>query len=228
MGTYGSCYVQAIRNGVWTDITELDMQQIYDLYAILADVRNYRQLKPIGPMKGRPPMPGKPEDKDRRWWDRDDEEDRYDCKSVTYFTLTELFAVDWTQTAKARAACSLRSYFWWRKYPGAGLPYKCLDFRTEEEAVDWVAKTPHTVVTAEEVEKLLKARGYPEVKDVNKEHAIEQLVAANLNAGTHEALVLVHCSEPYYVIAQHLWKDLIPQVCHLGKPDEVRLVFAFD
>jgi hypothetical protein len=79
----------------------------YDLFALLADVRNYDGIVPICEPRG------VPEDASAYWKDYADDGDIH---SVTWFTLPELLAANWIQTIQRSGVVTGATYEAWRDH----------------------------------------------------------------------------------------------------------------
>ena len=101
-------FVEVNNNGVWESVdewvTEDDYTSVeyekrfyrgrnYDLFALLADVRNYHDIEPISPLKGLPNDISENVKQICDYWNSD-------AHSHSFFTLKDLLAFDWNKSIK--------------------------------------------------------------------------------------------------------------------------------
>ena len=187
---------------------ELMDSRNYDLFAILADVRNGRGFAGIVTGQGFVPMAtprGVPDDASpeyKAWveqWDGDGH-------SHSYFTVAEIMAYDWTQTSKKTGCVSLQE---WSHYKVNG--------------------------KLEQVEDAFKKSGLS-IWDIyhDKDGACAKMEAllgvdpSAVAAFGSRVYTQVEWTIPYYHAGHELLGEVLPQLWRLGKPDDVRVVFFFD
>ncbi|MDX0007784.1 hypothetical protein GOB40_13685 [Sinorhizobium meliloti] len=203
----------------------------YNLFAILADVRNGRGFAGVKTGEGFNPIAeprGVPEDACAEY--RANVE-RYGCDghSHSYFTLAELLAYDWTQTTKQQGWVNPLEWARWRDY---GKPNGwCGDIgggnvrhlTNEEFEAAW--------------QKIRIENGYPENRYASAHLTRHQEDGGDV-ARMKELLggspyTLVTWTEPYYeAISGDFFSKAIPRLLKLasdaGGIENVRAVFYFD
>ncbi len=188
----------------------------YDLFAILADVRNGRGFagcdtgdgfKPIAAVRGLP-QDVSPDVKASS--------DRWDCDghSHSWLTVAELLAYDWTQVTNIRGLVSASEYVEWCRWRR----------RSGEPPESYCGGTSGTVLSEDElkaktetIKSRFEGKGFGWWKDYVSAVAAEVRVYAPFEL-----------AQPYYKCARSFWSDCIPRLLHLGKPEDVRIVFWFD
>jgi hypothetical protein len=207
-------YVEVRKNGKWTsvDVWEvneeneleakrwININRNYDLFAILADVRNGRGFAGIVTGEGFNPISkpkGLPADCDARiyqaseWWGEDGH-------SHSWVSVAEILAFDWTQKTKQFGVVSAAQYEdWirWRRGRGLGPEAYCGGIS-----------------------------GCGILHITNK--AMDELLAEGRANSNH--YTKVEWFETYYQAAPQIFGEFIPRALRLGDPSEVRLVFWFD
>lgn len=195
----------------------------YDLFAILANVRNGSGFAGVDTGDGFIPiaMPrGVPEDACPEY---KAEVEQWGCDghSHSYLTLAEVLAYDWTQTTAHRGWVSPVEWSVWRDQ---GKP------NGWSGGVGGGRVSHHTPEDFEAAwQKLRLERGYPEQR-----YASHHLRDEGDLERFHQLLDAVspYCqvtwTEPYYKSVHSFWAETIPQLLRFGKPEDVRLVFFFD
>lgn len=185
----------------------------YNLFAILADVRNGYGFAGCDTGNGFVPIAdprGIPEDVSELV---QAESDRWegDGHSHSWFTVAELLNYDWTQTTKHRGFVSAAQYYEWNRWQredGEGPNSYCGD------------------VHGGSIEKVSEAELRSRIESITGGdwYRSEEKVLANLPS----VYCQVEWELPYYKSARGFLSETIPQLLRLGKPDEVRIVFFFD
>lgn len=186
----------------------------YDLFAILADVRNGRGFagcytgegfNPIAATRGLPEDVCEAVKAEYDAWDGDGH-------SHSYFTVEELLKYDWTQkTKKSGWVSSLEFYVWdrWSRSKGEG----------PNSYSGGIGGPKVEKVSIEEMEARMKSLDLPTGQDEAKEIIREKMCH-------------VYCQVEWEVQYSHecnqFWVDTIPKLLHVGKPEDVRIVFWFD
>lgn len=171
----------------------------YDLFAILADVRNGRgfagrdfgyRLRPIAKPRGLPDDTSQEvRDEADRWGD--------DGHSHSWLTLAELLAFDWDQTVTQRGAAS-----------AVGLRNALTQDGT-------------TIVTAVLEEDALD----PEYIDyIKRRKDIPEETKAELLGPQYYVI----WRRAYRILAGSFYTETIPALLQIGVPEDVRIVFWFD
>jgi hypothetical protein len=188
----------------------------YDLFAILADVRNGRGVAgcdtgdgfvPISAPKGLPKDVCTEIKTESKGWGSDGH-------SHSYFTWAELFAYDWTRTTKKRGLVSASEYFDWTQ-GGAK------ERGEEPDYCGMVGGQFVQVVSKKEMDKKIKALSTLHEKTWKK---LEASVEQNLR----DVYCQVEWKISYFTAAERFWSNTIPRLLRLGKPEDVRIVFWFD
>lgn len=192
----------------------------YNLFAVLADVRNGRGFAGIKTGEGFNPIAapkGVPEDccpeyrAEVERWDSDGH-------SHSWFTVAELLAYDWTQGTLQQGYVDAAGWAQWKR---DGKPQ-------EWGGVIGGMSIKH--ISNEEMEAAVKASGV-EMYDLlypGRGKQQEATKAANAQAGG-SLYTLVTWEEPYYkAINSQFFAETLPRLLALGKPEDVRIVFFFD
>lgn len=236
METYVGCdihfYVERLVNGKWESAdkwtpdqyAEADEKPLaldydnsfyhdrnYDLFAILADVRNGQGFAGCDTGDGFVPISeqrGLPDDVTAIV---KEQSDNYGCDghSHSWLTVAELLAYDWTQETKHRGYVSAIEYSKWNQYRRER--GECPEGYCGDVGGGAIRK-----VTETEMKVLLEPFG--------ADRAMEPQIIAAL----HSVYCQVEWSQPYYKTARRFLSDCLPRLWRLGKPDDVRIVFWFD
>lgn len=186
----------------------------YDLFAILANVRNGIGFAGLTTGMGFVPIAeprGLPKDvcasvkAESDLWG-------IDGHSHSWFTVAELLEYDWTQVTMVYAWVNALEYWkWsrWRKDHGempeeysGGVSGHSVIHCTEGEMQEWLASL--RIDEARHAEKIIgEAKGFNRYCQI----AVRQ---------------------PYHRCCASFWSECIPRLLALGKPAEVRIVFWFD
>jgi len=203
----------------------------YDLFSILADVRNGRGFAGIKTGEGFNPISvprGVPKDACEQYRAV---VERWDCDghSHSHLTLAELLTYDWTQQTTHQGWVGPSDWAKWRDngkpegWSGAvsGGEVEHLDSTEFEQA--W--------------QQLRVEKGYPEQRRASvhlsggrwggeaSEDMPRFLEILGRGKSPH---CLVKWTEPYYRSASNFWADTMPRLLALGKPEDVRCCFFFD
>lgn len=218
MGCDIHLYVETKQEGIWKSadewITEDDYVSVpyeksfydgrnYDLFAILANVRNGRGFmgiktgegfNPISLPKGLPVDVSAEVAKSSEQWNGDGH-------SHSWFTVAELLAYDWTQITINQGWINGPQYAYWR-WNKAEPP---------ESSCGLVRGTNVKQVSEEDMDKL--------VKDCQNDD--------------YSSLVSTYCLitwQTTYAAAAgcYFWTTTMPKLFRLGNPENVRIVFWFD
>lgn len=203
----------------------------YDLFAILADVRNGRGFAGVKTGEGFEPIAdprGVPHDAAEITRDY---QEAYgsDGHSHSYFTVAELLAYDWTQTTTKQGVVGYRELARW-KLQGAPTSWS--------GSIDGPGITQHDGAdSAPIIDKLINgkwwdvfhgfadegtgtSRGLDRLDDVT-------LVALAKHFGPRPVFT-VRWETPYYEAAGSFLSRTLPKLWRMGAPDDVRIVFFFD
>lgn len=183
----------------------------YDLFAILAGVRNGRGFAGCDTGDGFVPISeprGLPEDlspqvrAEAERWDGDGH-------SHSWLTVQELLDYDWTQTTTHRGFVTAADFWRWNRWDrGRGESPKSWCGMVDGAAIRKVGET--------ELTTMLDAFG----RDWSAEDRIKRELA-----GVHARC---EWEQPYYKAVRRFWSDAVPRLLRVGKPTAVRCVFWFD
>jgi hypothetical protein len=195
----------------------------YNLFAILADVRNGVEFAGCDTGNGFVPISapkGLPNDCCR---EIRDEANKWggDGHSHSWVTLSELLSYDWTRTTKERAFVSGPYFFRWTnrdlldrnegpdEYCG-GVAGPGVKLISEDQMKEEIKKLTENITTAS---------GNMNIWD-RKEKAVKD--------GLSNTYCRVDWELPYFTACREFWCNTVPRLLHLGKPEDVRIVFWFD
>jgi hypothetical protein len=188
----------------------------YNLFAILADVRNGRGFAGIKTGEGFNPIAdprGVPDDASPEYKEI---VEQWDCDghSHSYHTLRQLLDYDWTQVTNLQGwtdAVSWVKWTRWKRKNGEG----------PDEYCGGVSGSGIQHVTAEEMDQLLApvAKVYgPEREKFAEQH--------------RNVYALAKWEEPYHVAAGSFFRETVPRLLKVAGGttglDDVRIVFFFD
>lgn len=187
----------------------------YNLFAILADVRNGRgfagcdtgdRFNPISEPKGLPEdvSPEVKQESDR--WDGDGH-------SHSFHTLAALLAYDWTQVTKHRGFCTALEYWDWNRYRRG-------DGRGPESYCGDVSGAMVKKITSPQMDEFLKP--------ITEKGGRYDEIRAAIEARGARLYAAIEWEEPYYRSCSNFLGEVIPRLLRLGAPEDVRIVFWFD
>jgi hypothetical protein len=187
----------------------------YDLFAILADVRNGRGFAGVRTGEGFVPMAsprGVPEDASPEYR-RVVEQWSGDGHSHSWHTVEDVMAYDWTQTTRREGWVTMKEWAHWKLW---GKP------------TEWCGSvdgggTNHT--TTLQVERVLESLG---VTPVELWHDWRKDAARVTKALGGTPYVKVAWEIPYHEAGRDLLSSTLPRLWRLGPPADVRMVFFFD
>lgn len=188
----------------------------YDLFSILANVRNGRGFAGVKTGEGFVPISeprGVPDDACEEY-KREAELWGCDGHSHSYLTLQEILSCDWTQTTQHQGYVSLPEWARWR---GQGKPESWCGM-----VGGGAVKIVDRELVATELEKL-KVGVWDLVHD--RGDALSKLTEA---LGGGSVYTLVDWTEAYHLSCTHFWSHTVPRLLQVGPPEDVRLVFFFD
>lgn len=234
MGCDIHLYAEKRVNGVWVTADEwrevpkweeAHMERInsfygdrnYDLFAILADVRNGHGFAGVKTGEGFVPISdprGIPEDCSPEYR-REVESWGGDGHSHSWVTLEDIFRYDWTQTTQKQGWVNFENWARWKVYGSprewsGAISGRSVSRHTEE---DWTAiweKVAGDKNPLWQSDKDLLSQFYGEL------------------GGKEWPVTLVTWQVPYYGVSGNFWKETVPRLLRLGCPDDVRIVFFFD
>lgn len=185
----------------------------YNLFAILADVRNGRGFAGVKTGEGFNPISeprGVPDDASEEYrymveqWD-------CDGHSHSHHTLRQLLEYNWTQTSKLEGWLSMVEWERWSRWGrehGEGPESYC----------DGVSGPHVKHISTQEAEALFEDVPWPERARVIEEHS--------------DTYVHASWELPYHKCTRHFWFETIPKLLALVESaehfDDVRIVFFFD
>lgn len=193
----------------WTDVpfdSRFFNDRNYELFAILAGVRNKYDIKPIQEPRGLPsdcdPMILKANDS---WGE--------DGHSHSWLTLAELLAFDWTQTITCSGWVNGIKFANWLRY----------DREHGEAPASYCGG-----VGGGGVKHLTELDLLKEVKAIQTRLPDYRMAEKEIEAKLGSCYAECKWVQPYYKLARRFWSDCIPRLIRLGKPEDVRIVFWFD
>lgn len=237
MGCDIHLYVERRVNGVWEsadmwiiepdygdDIVEVPYEskfykgRNYHLFAVLADVRNYLDLPSISNPRG---LPDDITENPRRI--SDSEPEFFHTRS--WLTLAEIFEYDWTIKVPNRGLLSAFDFaIWMWAYPDKSHP------PYPRQRVSYVdRKQPIQRIDEKDMidEKEMVARFQqinPDYPNWASRKALEEVITTHFP----DYFVICEWHDPLYDMTPEFWSHTIPRLVHLGKPEDVRIVFWFD
>ncbi len=201
----------------------------YDLFAILANVRNGYGFAGIDTGDAFIPIAeprGVPVDACPEYNDIASREGDYG-HSHSYLTVSELISYDWTRTTKKRGVVDLSEWSRWRDN---GKPESWCG-SVSGGNVRFVE--PDAAESAWQV--LRKERGYPvqrwasiHIADLSTDQNKADLKRLTELLGGGSIYCNVEWSERYYERTRSFWSNTMPRLLALGPPDRVRCCFYFD
>ena len=184
----------------------------YDLFAILANVRNGQGFAGVRTGAGFQPIA------EPRGWPSDccPELSSLDIgHTPSWLTLAEILDFDWTQTTTKTGWLSLQKWASWRMRPGEA-PNDYWGGVRGPRIQHW---------TNEQVEtRWLELNGKPgEYYKLELDPALQEAFAPGFEIWTE-----VEWQVTYSQAAKSFWYDTVPRLLRLGSPSNVRCVFFFD
>lgn len=201
MGCDIHLYVEARENGVWVEKKgDFYDGRNYNLFSVLAGVRNRHEIIPICEPRGLP--------EDVSESVREDE--CYD-HSHSWLTLAELMAFDWTQTATLSGFVNGPEFYCWSGY-------KRERWEGPDSYCQGVGGGNTMHVSEAEMVRLIDEA----TKGLNYGPARQAVEALNY------CYCRVEWKCPYWRFASDFLGSTMPQLWRLGSPEDVRIVFWFD
>lgn len=188
----------------------------YDLFGILANVRNGRGFAGIKTGEGFAPMAdprGLPEDVSLEIQAISDKWDS-DGHSHSYFTVAELIAYDWTQITINTGVLGAADFVEWSRW-------RRRNGEPPDSYSGAVSGRSITMLAAADMERRIDELP-------NEKWHPQHLPALLEQAGLVHAFAQFAWEIPYYRAAGTWWSDAMPRLFHLGSPEQVRIVFWFD
>lgn len=195
----------------------------YDLFAILANVRNGTGFAGVKTGDGFNVIAdprGLPEDCDERireWSDWG--------HSHSWLTLAEILAFDWTQTTVLEGDLHWETFERWSQWErGRG--------ESPELWAGWSSGEKR--LTMEEADECLgrlreARRTLHSLRDASEEERVRaESVVKTLEAEYKPFIIRCRWTQFYYQCAANFWATAIPRLLRYGKPEDVRIVFFFD
>lgn len=189
----------------------------YNLFAILADVRNGRGFagidtgdgfNPISDPKGLP-LDVSPEVQL--------EFDRWgaDGHTPSFHRVKDLLEYDWTQVTKLRGVVNAVEFYRWNRWSrGQG--------EGPKDYCGSVSGASILFLSVNETER--------QIQDLEKQYPGKSTREMEKIIG--EKMMHCYCKveweQPYYKTCRYFWSDTIPRLLRLGKPENVRIIFWFD
>lgn len=222
------------KRGAWSFKEKLSVDRNYDLFAILANVRNRMWSKPkdtlvyISTPKGLPPDVSKRSSKALS-------EANYHSRS--YLTLRELVEFDWSR-AEHKTAFVTDIEFALMRHEGEVVP-RCplYDPASPEISSSDMGRRIVSLSFIEHLKQMIRlenAAGNTDaysIKEIGRLEALllhtEQNVDTSI-VGWDGGVVKVEWDETYAMKVGEFFTDTIPHLKSIGDLDDVRIVFAFD
>lgn len=212
MGCDIHLFVEKKENNIWKKVYgDFCDDRDYDLFSILADVRNGSGFAgcdtgtgfiPISKPKGLPKDVSKEIQEEYDDWD-------IDGHSHSWHTLKDLLEYDWTQITEKHGMLDAKEYKeWlrWKKGEGKGPSSYC----------SLVSGPSIHIISEKEMED--------RIVNYQKEHENN----TELSLDFFYLYCNIKWKEPYYRAAKDFWSETIPRLLRLGKLEDVRIVFWFD
>jgi len=184
----------------------------YDLFSILADVRNgygFAGIKtgagfnPICPPKG---LPDDVSPEVKQWSDHWDS----DGHSHSWHTVADLLAYDWTQTTTKTGSVDLSNFENWDRWR-----------REKDEApMEYCGSVSGLLVKYLEIDQMQEL-----AKQLRELSRLEQQSFVKKHEHTY---CEVQWTTAYHKSCPHFWSEAMPRLLRFGKPEDVRIVFWFD
>lgn len=217
-GKWTSCDDWTSEDGYWTTKTDFYGGRNYDLFAILADVRNGRGFAGTKTGEGFIPMAaprGVPADASPEY-QRMVEQWFGDGHSHSFFTVADIQVYDWTQTTTKSGWVTLQEWARWK---------------VNESPDNWCSMIAG---------KSIKHFSLSQIQNVVDELKTDiwqiyhgdkptlEVLSEALGGKPDDIYVLVDWEIPYYRAGHTFLSETLPRLWRLGKPEEVRVVFFFD
>lgn len=209
----------------------------YALFGILANVR-WLDIQPIAEARGIPKNASLE-------YKTVAEEEGEDGHTHSYLTVQEILAYDWTQTIKTTLFMSLKTYFDWSNYGRYYGEFPKPNYYTEYDGI-FVENSPDKYISENQAIEILK-NFEEEVKTTAAEDDRHDLFSEKIESfgltpetnrpdkndtfydnWAYDKKIYVKTEKPLYMLVEEFWKDTMPRLLSLGKPEDVRIVFFFD
>lgn len=234
MGCDIHLYVERRVEGVWTPADmwkpskhaedegrlSLDYQDAfyhdrnYDLFAILADVRNGHGVAgvttglgfvPIAEPKGLPDDVSDVLKAESDYWDSDGH-------SHSWHTVADLMAYDWTQTTTHVAEIGGYDFWRWEQWSRR-------QGESPESYAGSISGASIEHISEDEMRAIIT-----QATDGLERDAWESAVRRS----TARKVTRIQWEQPYYKCCRRFLSDTLPRLWRLGAPEDVRIVFWFD
>lgn len=187
----------------------------YDLFAILADVRNGKGFagcgtgsgfEPLSPPKGLPPDVCE---------EIKIESDSLgsDGHSHSWCTLAELLSYDWTRRTNKSGWLNGKEYFEWCRY----------NKENGKGPESWCGG-----VTGQRISHVPEAEMSAKIEGIKKKGKGYQEIAEAISSELGNTYCLVEWNVSYHSACSDFWANTMPRLLNLGKQEDVRIVFWFD
>lgn len=202
----------------------------YNLFSILADVRNGRGFAGCKTGEGFNPISaprGTPDDSCEEYKNIASDEDGH---SHSYFTVAELMAYDWTQESILSGIVNLRGLARWKlnghpdewsgSIAGSGIEIFPANAKKIEacfaNGADWYTLYHSPADPFGSLEKLDDEKWMQTLRNIRVKYGCER---PHFN---------VSWPRKYYQCASGFLSETLPRLWRCGKPEDVRIVFFFD
>lgn len=236
MGCDIHMYVERKVNGLWVSAIERERNEYYDrypeserewstpdfydgrnydLFAILANVRNGRGFagiptgsgfKPIAMPRGLPDDVSSEVKAESDYWGSDGH-------SHSYLTVAEILRFDWTQTATKIGVLSASEFLEWDRY----------DRQRGRSPKEW-----HGEITGPRIQHIDAGEMERRCVDIKCYMHQVELTAELQRRGLSDTYAQFNWQIPYHRTCAEFWSETVPRLLALGSPEDVRITFWFD
>lgn len=223
------------KRGAWSFKEKLPLSRNYDLFAILANVRNRMWSKPKDTLVFISAPKGVPPDVSKRSQKALSDEDYH---SHSYLTLRELVEFDWNR-AEHKTAFVTDIEFALMRYEGTVVPrcplFDPVSSETSLSDMERRIVSPDFIEHLKRMIRLENVAGNTDaysIKEIERleallchtEHSLDVSIVDEWTGG----VVKVEWEETYAMKVDEFFTDTIPHLKSIGDLDDVRIVFAFD
>lgn len=176
----------------------------YNLFSILANVRNRYKFIPITDPKGLPNDVSEPVKNQSKNWEGN-------SHSHSFLTVQEILEFDWTQTVTLKGFLTAIGY------------YEIMRLKNDPNCYCGGVFGPNIqIISNQEMEEKIN-----QVLNDSKELSYQEIEEKIMN-DLQFFYTEYKWTLPYYKTSTYFWSNTIPKLLKLGKPEDIRLVFWFD
>lgn len=230
MGCDIHLYVEKRENGQWVSADKWEEEdgemhvnyyarfytgRNYNLFAILADVRNGRGFAGIKTGEGFNPIAdprGVPDDASENY-KATVEHWGCDGHSHSHFTVAELMAYDWTQVSRLQGWVDIHNFEEFERWRKSRQ-------ESPEEYSGGISGGAIQHISNEEMRAL--------VDEVKAKKVYGPAFTEALNLAGANKYTLLEWEQPYFKCCYEFLSETLPKLWRLGKPEDVRILFFFD